>query len=569
MEFLEGENLKTKMSRREPASLEERLDIILQIADGLAHAHSNGVIHRDIKPGNLFVTNSGDVKILDFGLARLAQSGLTGSGQKMRTPSYMSPEQLQSSKVDHRTDIYSAGVVFYELLTFKRLFQGESLNAIFYKIFNSIPEDVEKVNPRIPHELSEVVRRSMEKDPSRRYQKMEEVRNDLRKIRAAQAQRKRIAGAEAKDAIEQLERLILDNSEYLHEAKQRLLQMKEDPPTLLLKLGAGSRAAPGAAQSNIALECPEILEIRDRARREYEKLSALLTRRQHAAALLREASRLEENRQYDEAMRVADQILASDPTWREAQALRGRLSARLEEKRIKEQWDKRAADLLLAAESRLAAGDFLGCIGAAAELLAVDPQHAAAADLSNRAQRELAARAEMTERTRRANDAIAAAHAALAQRKLQQARQSAEKALSLLPGLPEALALLDEIVREEKECQAREDAAQKIARSFAEAKSLQEKGDEDGGIAIADAVLALDPGNAAALRLKARLEEVRSAKKTAGKLYEEAEKKLATQGPAACIPILTMALRLFPAHEGAGALLKRARTLLEEREKKG
>jgi serine/threonine-protein kinase len=120
MEYLDGEELKSKISRSEPMSLERKLRFMRELSEGLEHAHQKEIVHRDIKPGNIFITRKDHVKILDFGIARIASSDLTKSGMVMGTPNYMSPEQVMGKRVDHRSDIFSAGAVLYELLTFRK-----------------------------------------------------------------------------------------------------------------------------------------------------------------------------------------------------------------------------------------------------------------------------------------------------------------------------------------------------------------------------------------------------------------------------------------------------------------
>jgi len=175
MEYLEGEDLKSKIRNRASLSLDEKLRIMAEVCEGLSHAHKMGIVHRDVKPGNIFITTSGEVKILDFGLARLASSDLTKTGVSMGTPAYMSPEQLRSEKVDFRSDIFSAGVLFYELLTYKRPFHGNSDFAISIKILQQEPDPIEIHNSSIPPDVSAIVLRALAKERSARYRGMDEM----------------------------------------------------------------------------------------------------------------------------------------------------------------------------------------------------------------------------------------------------------------------------------------------------------------------------------------------------------------------------------------------------------
>ncbi|HEX9737409.1 MAG TPA: serine/threonine-protein kinase, partial [Thermoanaerobaculia bacterium] len=134
MEYVKGVNLKQRMQHDEPLALEFVLEVVAQIADGLDCAHQKGIIHRDVKPANIIITHDHLVKITDFGIARLEQSNLTVAGQLLGTPNYMAPEQIQGRAVDARSDIFSLGVLLYELLTRKKPFQGENLTQVSHRI---------------------------------------------------------------------------------------------------------------------------------------------------------------------------------------------------------------------------------------------------------------------------------------------------------------------------------------------------------------------------------------------------------------------------------------------------
>lgn len=182
MGYYDGDTLKARMGS-DPMDENDVVEIAAQIADGISRAHEDGIIHRDIKPANIMITSRDDVKILDFGLAKLAgQARVTQAGTTMGTIAYMSPEQSKGNDADHRTDIWSLGVMMYEMLTGDLPFQGAYDAAIVYSIMHEEAEPLSSYVPDINPSLEQVVQKAMAKDPDARYQTMEELRADLKAI---------------------------------------------------------------------------------------------------------------------------------------------------------------------------------------------------------------------------------------------------------------------------------------------------------------------------------------------------------------------------------------------------
>ncbi|MFZ2161363.1 MAG: serine/threonine-protein kinase [Sideroxyarcus sp.] len=180
MELLDGTELSKRMVQG-ALPLTEAVSIAEQVAEGLAFAHDNGVIHRDIKPGNITLLPRGRVKIMDFGIARLKTSDLkTQLGVRLGTPKYMSPEQSSGGSIDHRTDIFSLGIVLYEMLTGARLFQGENLTQVLHNVATFMPPPPSRLKPEVPSLLDLVVMRALAKKPGDRYGSAWEMADDLR-----------------------------------------------------------------------------------------------------------------------------------------------------------------------------------------------------------------------------------------------------------------------------------------------------------------------------------------------------------------------------------------------------
>lgn len=183
MAYYEGVTLAQKIAAG-PVSALEACEIVTHVAYGLMTAHSKGIVHRDIKPANIIITNDGFLKIVDFGLAKLGgATRITKEGTSMGTPAYMSPEQVKGLEVDHRSDIWSLGLILYELVTGKLPFRGDNEMTLLYNIVNEEPLPVGQFNTRVPLELETVIHKAIAKAPDDRYASMQEMYEDLNRIR--------------------------------------------------------------------------------------------------------------------------------------------------------------------------------------------------------------------------------------------------------------------------------------------------------------------------------------------------------------------------------------------------
>jgi serine/threonine-protein kinase len=184
MELLEGEELRSILSSREPLPVELALDIAAQVADGLAYAHDRHIVHRDIKPANIMVVRDGLVKITDFGIARMRTNEVkTMTGMILGSPKYMSPEQVAGKRADHRCDLFSLGVVLYEMLTGEAPFQADSIHGIMFQIMQFTPPPPSVRNPLLPAVVDLIVAKALNKGVEERYQDARDFARDLRECR--------------------------------------------------------------------------------------------------------------------------------------------------------------------------------------------------------------------------------------------------------------------------------------------------------------------------------------------------------------------------------------------------
>lgn len=265
MELLTGDSLAALLSRSQRFPLEQQVDIMSRICEGLAFAHARGVVHRDVKPANLFVTTDHQVKVLDFGVARIASSKLTRSGLIVGTPDYMSPEQVMGKVVDERSDVFSAGAVFYQVLTGRKPFSGPNLPQILQNVMSATPPAI--TTEEAPAELGAIVMKALEKEPTRRYQRMVEMLTGLMKFMQAWDRQTREMATAACDQYRENERLIAERVAAGGQAEEvaaapllRDLPMFQDRGADVLKVVPFRRA--------------KVTEIVDVLREQHERLTA-------------------------------------------------------------------------------------------------------------------------------------------------------------------------------------------------------------------------------------------------------------------------------------------------------
>ena len=183
MEYVSGQDLKGLIKQSAPLSVARTIMVAKQICEGLIEAHRMGIVHRDLKPSNIMIDREGDIKIMDFGIARsLKGKGITGAGVMIGTPEYMSPEQVEAKDTDQRSDIYSLGIILYEMATGKLPFEADTPFAVGIKQKSEAPKDPKEFNPQISDDLNQVILKCLEKEKENRYQSVNEVRSELENI---------------------------------------------------------------------------------------------------------------------------------------------------------------------------------------------------------------------------------------------------------------------------------------------------------------------------------------------------------------------------------------------------
>src|SRR5450631_585143 len=177
-EFLTGDDLDKAIKKKEPLTLTRKLQILVDVCDGLGYAHGTGIIHRDIKPSNIRILEDGTVKIMDFGIAKsmVSQSTLTQTGITLGTASYLAPEQIRGETLDPRTDIFSLGVLAYEIVTGQKPFTGDHISTVLYKIMNEVPAPPSSLDPALPRGLDGMILKALEKDRTKRFASCAELR---------------------------------------------------------------------------------------------------------------------------------------------------------------------------------------------------------------------------------------------------------------------------------------------------------------------------------------------------------------------------------------------------------
>jgi tetratricopeptide (TPR) repeat protein len=393
MEYIHGKTLAEIIRTDPQPSVSRKLTIIDELCDGLGFAHKMAIIHRDVKPANVMVENEGGVKVLDFGIARVAESGMTMAGMLIGTLNYMSPEQVSGQVVDNRSDIFAIGAVMYELLSQRQAFPGGLQNGIIHRILNEPPAPLEAFCPRLDEEVIEVVRRALEKDPQARYQDLAAMRRDVQRVRLkVDALGETVAvNPDTSGETVLVERPEKKSSHPGRRGTPREALARLRATQLAVHLEAAQRALdsgdyPGAVSSAehallLSPDDPTAAEIIDRARAVLDELAV--------QDLVKRAAELIDAGSLTDALGLCEQALTIAPGTPAAIELRDTLERlRLERDRERQRIEL-ARSATARAEHDLATGNYEDAVAAAEEALQQAPDHEGARRVRQQAVREI------------------------------------------------------------------------------------------------------------------------------------------------------------------------------------
>jgi tetratricopeptide (TPR) repeat protein/predicted Ser/Thr protein kinase len=400
MEYISGETLASIVQRRASIALQRRIAWVEALCDGLAYAHRFDIVHRDIKPANLMVSREGVLKILDFGIARVSESGQTQVGMILGTPNYMSPEQVEGRPVDRRSDIFSVGLVLYELCSFRKAFGGSGLTAL-RRVVDEAPPPLSTLVPDLDPEVTRIVSVAVQKAPEKRYQDMLAMRGDLERVRLRMTE----SAVEATlvpaflpqaPAPRTADRVAL--------AQRRSAQIEACVARADLALAAGDLDAAALAAEDAAFIDPDDA----RAVAALDRVRAAVDANQARACVKQAAQKIDEGA-LTEAFTLVVRALALDAASGDARQLKERLDELRRERERAAAVARLLAEAVARARTHLEAGEYDAAIEAAEEAIELGSDDGIAADLLRRATGAKVERDRREERERRATAAIDAA----------------------------------------------------------------------------------------------------------------------------------------------------------------
>jgi tetratricopeptide (TPR) repeat protein len=547
MELLRGQTL-AECLKQNTLSLEEKVDLTLQVCEGLAVANAAGVCHRDVKPGNLFLQNDGGVKILDFGIARLASSSMTASGFIVGTPDYMSPEQARGGSVDERSDIFSVGAVLYFMLTGRRPFVAPDLPAVLHKVVSEEPPPIDPAEA--PPAVARIVLKALTKDPNLRFQKFPELSLELARWRRRYEGETRTLAGETAGAMESLAALA---DEERQAAEALGVPFESDLHGWLSGIAAGYPEIEAKGADALRSGSWHRSAVADVARRISAVKSAweprIATLGAAGADLTNARHRLEDGDARGALTRL-ENVLHLVPA-AAVQSLVERARNAVAERQSRED---RLRSLLGDAATASADGRFDAALALAREALQVQPENLEARQVLSRAEQNLAT-AE-TDKARRCERYLDRARRALQLEQLEEAERQLALANQTGAAHPD-LATLSASLAEARTARDNADAAiQEIAGELARARTEFQEGGRPAAIGRLEALASRYPASAAAqaelARLRTEDQRLAAAERRladAERLLAEAAEALSKRDNTGAARLAEEALALVPSHE--------------------
>jgi len=451
MEFLEGEDLDKIITARKELPVVKKLDILLQTCRGLHHAHQHGIVHRDVKPANIFLLTDGMVKIVDFGIARIGATSMTRTGMVLGTVMYMSPEQIRGQTVDARSDIFSIGIILYELLTYQSPFAGRDVPGILFKILNESPSPITDLVPNCPAELEKIILRALDKDRENRYQSAEDMAFDLQRV--ADHLRRDMVDVYLKQGQQSLEK---KNYTLAKESLQKVLEID---------------SSHGLAKSLLD-------QVQDQL---YTK-----QRTQKVEQSIRQAKEALQAEHYDDAIAVLDEILRLDPAHTEA----GQYKEMAVERRDRAEKVRRHMER---AEKLAADADYQAAKTELEAVLSADRKHSAAQKMMDWVLKELTEQ----ERLRQVRQHTESARKHLAEKNYAKAMELLDKARELDPINIE----VDSLTRLVRTSLEKESKRQLLDQRLADIQEALNREKFDDALRLADQALQEFPDDPDVLKL--------------------------------------------------------------------
>ncbi len=522
MEYLEGDDLDKIITARKPLTVFKKVDVIIQTCRGLHYAHQRGIVHRDVKPGNIVVLTDGMVKIVDFGIARIGDASMTSTGMVLGTVMYMSPEQVRAQNLDARSDVFALGLVLFELLTFQAAFQGPDVPSIIYKILNEAPEPLSKFLTNCPPELERIINKALEKNREHRYQSAEDLAFDLQ----------RVADVARRDMVEvylaQGQRSIRDaNLTVAKESLQKVLEI----------------------DSNHDLAKTLLNQVQDQL---YSK-----QRDQKIEYGLREAKEALEAERFEAAVAQIEEILRIDPEHKEALQLKDLVIERGERK-------EKITEFMERAERLAAEADYPGAKAELEAVLKLDSEHTAARGMLAWVTKELAEQ----ERLRQVRQNVEAARKHFTEKNHAHALELLAKARELDPANVE----VESLTRLIRSSQEKEERQQLLLQQLAAIQEALNREELEQAVALAEKALQDFPDNPLVVKLHTqavRRGEVFKKRRFVDEQLQSAREALQKNEFSLAIAVLERALQTVPEDARLLSFLKSVQEARETAELEG